>query len=80
MITIKTVAAYYAPTKGKTYLTKAGAINAETKAIIMRKYPFERAYYEQDYTDPGWHIEHDEPERFKKMYRRLRRIVSRNVQ
>ena len=82
MIKTKTVTAYYAPTKGKTYLTKAGAIKAETKAIIMRKHPWEGADHDDEgrCTYKGWHIEYDEPERFAKMYRRLRRMVVNSVQ
>lgn len=63
-------------------MSKAGAINAETRAIIMAKHPFERGC--MDYNcgcgDPGWNIEHDKPDRYAKMFRRLRRIVARAVQ
>lgn len=80
MIQVKTITAYFAPTKGKTYITKAGAIKAETHAIIMRKYPYEKACYDYGIqNDPGWHIQHDEPERYAKMFRRLRRLVAKHV-
>ncbi|MDB1108116.1 hypothetical protein [Pseudomonas extremaustralis] len=78
-IQTKTVTAYYAPVKGKTYLTKMGAIHAETRAIIMKKYPIERGCISCDCGDTGYHIEYDEPARYGKMYRRLRRAVARSI-
>lgn len=81
-ISIRQVTAYFAPTKRKTYLTKNAAIRAETRAIIMNKYPPERGCsdYNCDCGDYGWHIEHDEPARYGKMFRRLRRLVMRSIQ
>jgi hypothetical protein len=81
MIQAKTITAYFAPTKGKTYITKAGAIKAETHAIIMRRHPWEGADHDDEgrCTYRGWHIQYDEPERYDKMFRRLRRIVAKNV-
>lgn len=80
MIQVKTITAYFAPTKGKTYITKANAIKAETRAIILNKHPIEKACYDSNCCgDPGYHIEYDEPERYKKMFRRLRRIVAKHV-
>lgn len=68
---------YFSPTKGRRYLSLNAAINAETRAIIFAKYPYEKPESEGGYiTYPGYDIRADEPERFDKMYRRLRRLVA----
>lgn len=81
MIKTKIITAYFAPTKGKTYITKAGAIKAETNAIIMRKHLWEGADYDDEgrCTYGGWNIQYDDVARYKKMFRRLRRIVAKHV-
>jgi len=59
---------YYAPTKGRRYLTKRAAVLAEAKAIILNKYPV--IEYDTE-TGEYYNIEYDEPERYSKMHRRL---------
>lgn len=78
-IQAKQATVYFAPTRRRTYLSKAGAINAETRAIIMERFPPERGCISCDCGDNGYHIEFDEPDRFAKMFRRLRRMVARAV-
>lgn len=71
---------YYAPTKKRRYFSKSAAICAETKAKIFARHPPESADYDNGHmTYPGWNIELDEPERYSKMYRRLRRLVAKSV-
>lgn len=72
---------YRAPTAGRRYLTKAAAINAETRAIIKARYPDEDAPTDTQGQQIGtaWSLEYDEPKRWAKLYRRLRRQVARSV-
>ncbi|MCO7058281.1 hypothetical protein [Pseudomonas juntendi] len=72
---------YRAPTAGRRYLSKAAAINAETRAIIKAKYPDEDAPQDTQgqQIGPAWSMEYDEPKRWAKIYRRLRRLVARSV-
>ena len=67
-IQTQTATVYYAPTKGRRYLTKRAAIKAEAVAIILKKYP--RKDYEPDtgfYVD----IRISEPVKFKRMMRTM---------
>lgn len=68
MISKQISTVWYAPTRGRRYLSKKSAINAEAKAIIYKKYPPEP--YEDD-TGNCYNIDIDEPERYMKMHRRL---------
>ena len=68
MISQQTSTVWYAPTRGRRYLSKKAAINAEAKAIIYAKYPPEP--YEHD-TGHSYNIDIDEPERYLKMHRRI---------
>ncbi|WNJ77775.1 hypothetical protein RJE46_14155 [Cedecea neteri] len=80
VITKSTATVYFSPAKGRRYLSKSAAIHAETKAIIFSRYPIERQESDSiGVTHPGYNIAYDEPERFAKLYRRLRRIVARSV-
>jgi hypothetical protein len=80
MIERKQVVVYYAPTKGKRYLTKSAAIKAEARAIIKKHIPDEKSsgWYgggsSMNY-DPGWSLEVDEPERFKRYFEKLKRAL-----
>lgn len=71
---------YYSTTKGKRFLTKAGAINAEARAIIKKHIPDDPGggWYgggdSMDY-DPGWSLELDQPERFKRYFDKLKRAL-----
>lgn len=74
------VKVYYAPTKNRRYFSKSAAIHAETNAKIFARYPSESPDYDNGHlTYQGWNITDDEPERYRKMYRRLRRLVAKSV-
>ncbi|CAI1037884.1 hypothetical protein [Serratia fonticola] len=71
---------YYAPTKKRRYFSKSAAIRAETNAIIFARYPYEHPEYEGTYcTYPGYNFAVDEEDRYRKMYRRLHRLVAKSV-
>lgn len=80
-ITVSTAVIYYAPTAGRRYFSKGAAVNAETRAIIKRKYPDESAPQDTNGQQIGqaWSMEYDDPARWAKIYRRLRRQVFRAV-
>ncbi|MBH3213200.1 hypothetical protein [Serratia marcescens] len=81
MIKEMTATVWFAPTKGRRYLSKSAAIHAETKAKIFSRYPSESPDYENGHlTYQGWNIEYDEPERYRKMYRRLSRLVAKAIE
>ena len=65
---------WYAPTRRRRYFSKSAAIKGEATAVILQKYPIEP--YEYD-TGAGFDIRHDEPERFKKMHRRVCKIIAK---
>lgn len=68
---------YFSPSAGRRYLTKRAAIQAEARAIILAKYPKERADYEDGrMTYPGWSLKTDEPERYEKLLKRIARILT----
>lgn len=47
---------YMAPTKGRRYLTARAAANAEARAQLNSKYPYEQPEYEQGHMIfNGWH-------------------------
>lgn len=67
---------FRAPTKGRCYFTARAAAYAEARALLARKYPTERAYFEDGYpVDPGWHWSPDE--RLQSVYKRLARRLLR---
>lgn len=67
---------YYAPTKGRSYLTATAAANNEAKAQLSNKYPQELAEYENGRCIyPGWHWSADE--RLQKTHERLSRLLLR---
>ena len=73
---------YYAPTRGRHFFSKRAAVSAEAKSLIYNYQPYEEADY--DHTGrrlacTGWNIEHDEPERYKKLHGRLCRMLNRNI-
>jgi len=74
MVTIETRKVYVAKTKGRAYLTKAGAVHAETMAILRRKYKPENFEL-----DTGHSFSVESMTGFKKMYRRMKRIVSQSI-
>ncbi len=80
MIEKVTTTVYRSSVKGRRYFSLYAAINAETKAIIFNKHPIEKPEYINGFlTYPGYCVEDDEPERYKKMFRRLRRIVAKSA-
>jgi len=66
---------YYAPTAGRRFFTLRAAINKEARAIIKKHFPIEPAHSCDEYCgwchDPGWSLEHDQPERFQRYHRLL---------
>ena len=73
MIEVQTAKIYYAPIRGRRYFSKFAAIHAETTAIILKKYPIE--HFESD-TGACYDIRFDDEERYAKMYRRLKRLMT----
>ncbi|MGL6089604.1 MAG: hypothetical protein ACRC07_06115 [Pseudomonas paracarnis] len=73
---------YLAPTAGRRFLTKAAAINKEARAIIKKHFPEERGCSDSDCLcgDPGWSLEVDQPDRFKRYYRLLTAALKRAAQ
>lgn len=67
---------WYAPTRRRRYLSRAGAIKGEATALILKRYPVEP--YEYD-TGAGFDIRYHEPERFEKMHRRVCRIIEKAI-
>lgn len=68
-IEIQNTKVYYAPTKGRRYLSKQAAIRAEARAIIEKHVPsIKPCRCSPEYCgmcgDPGWSCEADQPERF----------------
>lgn len=61
----------------KTFITLRGAIRAEARALITKKYPYEKAEYGdfgfQTYSGFYW----AEDEHCKKLYKRLVRILTK---
>lgn len=57
------------------------AIEAETREIIYRLYPPERPEFDNvGMTYPGYDIKHDDPERYAKLFRRIKRLVERSME
>ena len=81
MITASTVKVWRSSEKGRRYFSRRAAIHAEAKAIIFARYHREEAeHVEGRMTYPGWSIAYDEPERYAKMLRRLKRLIDRKTE
>ena len=79
-VTSQNAQVWYSPTKRRRYFSRSGAIHAEAKALILIRYPTEKPEQEQGrMTYPGYHFPSDEPDKYKKMLRRLKRIISKNT-
>jgi hypothetical protein len=76
-IKTSTAKVYLAPTRGRRYFKLGSAINAEARAMILKKYPIKP--FEPD-TGFSFHIEHHEPERYLRMYNRLRFIIKKQYE
>lgn len=70
---------YLATTAGRRFLTKAAAINKEARAIIKKHFPGELSCHDEECGchSPGWSLEVDQPERFKRYYRMLTAALKR---
>ena len=67
---------FYAPTKGKRFMTLKGAAMAEAGALIARKYPTESPeYHEGRMTYSGFHYTTDE--RLVRVRQRLAKRIER---
>lgn len=77
MITSETTIVYRAPTRGRRFLTLNGALYAEAKSLIYKKYPNVNEYFESDtgHSERGYNIEYDEPDRYERMHSRLMFIL-----
>lgn len=70
---------YFSPTRGRHYMTKGGAIRAEAKALLQKKFPSEKAEYE-DFgfmTYPGFYWK-DMP-RSDVLFRRVCRLIKNST-
>lgn len=78
MIKQQQATVWLAPTKGRRYFSRKAAIKAEARALIYVKHPVEEGCPRDgfcDCGDRGYMIEHDEPERYAKMHRRMSRLL-----
>lgn len=81
MITSTTTTVWHSSAKGRRYFSRNAAINAEVRSLIYKLYPTERSDYENGMmTYRGYDIQYDEPERYAKLYRRIKRLVMRNME
>ena len=72
---------WFSPARGRHFLTRRAAIRAEAHAKIIDRYPYERPDYDNGFlTFPGYSIQHDDPDRYAKMLRRLMRIIDKNTE
>lgn len=80
MIDMKVRKVWFSPARGRHFLTRRAAIRAEAHAKIFDRYPYERPDYENGFlTYPGYSIQHDEPERYQKLLRRMMRLIDRHT-
>lgn len=81
MVTVTTKKVWFSPARGRHFLTRRAAIRAEAHAKIFDRYPYERPDYDNGFlTFPGYSIQHDEPERYQKMLRRMMRIIDKSTE
>lgn len=80
MIDMKVRKVWFSPARGRHFLTRRAAIRAEAHAKIFDRYPYERPDYENGFlTYPGYSIQHDEPERYQKLLRRMMRLIDKHT-
>ncbi|WP_210502014.1 hypothetical protein [Pantoea ananatis] len=71
---------WYSPTKRRRYFSRYAAVHAEAKAKILNRYPTEKPEYDNGFlTYPGFHFPSEEPEKFAKMMRRLKRMINKQI-
>lgn len=77
MIELANRPVYRAPTKGRCYLTIGSAAKAEASALLEKKYPSERAAYDDSGRcyDQGYHWSSDQ--RLLAVHARLTAIILR---
>ena len=76
LIEKRTMTVYFSSTKNKTYITKRGAIRAEAEALLEKRYPTEKPYFEDNYCiDSGWCWK--QKPRSNVLLRRVMRIVKK---
>lgn len=81
MITSTTATVWHSSIKGRRYLSRRAAIDAETRAIIYRLYPPEKPEFDNvGMTYPGYDIKHDDHERYEKLHRRIKRLIERSAE
>lgn len=81
MITSTTTTVWHSSAKGRRYLSRRAAINAEVRQIIYRLCPYEKPESENGMlTYPGYDIMVDDPARYAKLYRRIKRLVERSME
>lgn len=83
MITATTAKVWHSSEKGRRYLSRSKAIEAEARIIINRKYPVEHEHYDYErggLVSPGWSLETDDPKRYAKMLRRMKRLIDKNTE
>lgn len=75
MITSEVSIVFYSQLKGRRYLSKSAAINAEARALIEKKHPTEKPECGPNggLMDDGWHW--SQLERSDTLLRRVRRMV-----
>jgi hypothetical protein len=74
MITIETATVFNACTRGRRFLTLAGAVDAEARMLLQNKHPAIK--YDHETGDPGFHW--TELKRSDVLLRRVRRLVMRH--
>ena len=80
VITVSTRKVWFSPAKGRGYLSRTAAIRAEAHAKIIHRYPYEKPEFDNiGITYPGFYFPNDDPARYKKMLRRLMRIISKST-
>lgn len=81
MITSTTTTVWHSSVKGRRYFSRRAAVEAEVRSIIYKLFPTERADYDNGIqVYPGYDIKYDEPERYAKLHRRIKRLVERSME
>ncbi len=80
MITSTTTTVWHSSAKGRRYFTRRAAVEAEVRTIIYKLYPPEKPEFDNiGMTYPGYDIKHDDPDRYAKLFRRIKRLVERSI-
>lgn len=75
MIEARTKKIYWSSLKKRHYMSKHSVIHAETRTIILKRYPPVCLNEFNEFED----IRYDEPERYARMYKKLRYIVAKSI-